>query len=306
MSAGPSLPSRAFADSSPISRASCEHAFLVGVADHRHDQAVRRVGREADVEVLLQDQVLAVERGVELGKLAAARRRAALIRNASIVTLMPAFSFSLLSCDAEGLELGDVGFVELRDVRDHHPVAVQVRARDLLDARQRLRLDRPELREVDLRPRQQVERRRRRCRAAARAARPPPAPASRSPARLPAGCGPSGPLPVTLREIDAELARERAHRRDCVRCAERALRRPAPRRAGAARVPAAATRRGAGAAGVALARRGCGERLRRCGAAAAARRAGAGCGAGAAAAARRRSASSVRIERAFATPCRRP
>ena len=30
---------------------------------------------------------------------------------ASIVTLTPLFSFSLLSCDAEGFELGDVGIV---------------------------------------------------------------------------------------------------------------------------------------------------------------------------------------------------
>ena len=46
-----------------------EHALLVGVLDDRHDQAVRRVGGEADVEVLLQDELLAVEAGVELGEL---------------------------------------------------------------------------------------------------------------------------------------------------------------------------------------------------------------------------------------------
>ena len=55
----------------------------------------------------------------------------------------------LVERDAKRLELGDVGVVELRDVRDHHPVAREVRAGDLLDARQRLRLDRAELREVD-------------------------------------------------------------------------------------------------------------------------------------------------------------
>ena len=61
---------------------------------------------------------------------------------------------------AEGLEVGDVGLVELRDVRDRDPVAVQVGPGELLDARQRLRLDRAELGEVDLRPRRQVERQR--------------------------------------------------------------------------------------------------------------------------------------------------
>ena len=61
---------------------------------------------------------------------------------------------------AEGLEIGDVGLVELRDVRDRDPVAVQVGARELLDARQRLRLDRAELGEVDVRPGRQVERQR--------------------------------------------------------------------------------------------------------------------------------------------------
>ena len=73
--------------------------------------------------------------------------------------------------DAEGFELGDVGVVVVGDVRDHHPVAVQVGAADLLDARQVLALDRAELGEVDLRPRQQAgtaPRRRRRRRAPCR------------------------------------------------------------------------------------------------------------------------------------------
>src|SRR5215470_6031906 len=43
-----------------------EHALLVGVLHHRHHQPVGRVGRETHVVVLLVDQVVAVERGVEL------------------------------------------------------------------------------------------------------------------------------------------------------------------------------------------------------------------------------------------------
>ena len=90
----------------------------------------------------------------------------------------------LVELHAERLELGDVGLVVVGDVRDHHPVAVQVRARDLLDAAERLALDRAELREVDLRPRQQVEaaaarRRRAALRLAAAAAALDEAPARR-------------------------------------------------------------------------------------------------------------------------------
>ena len=61
-------------------------AFLVGVADHRHDQALRRVGGEADVVVLLEDEVVAVERSVELREFRERRARAALIMNASMLT----------------------------------------------------------------------------------------------------------------------------------------------------------------------------------------------------------------------------
>ncbi len=45
--------------------------------------------------------------------------------------------------------LGDVRLVELRDVRQVDPARVQARTGDLLDARQRLALDRAERREVD-------------------------------------------------------------------------------------------------------------------------------------------------------------
>ena len=71
---------------------------------------------------------------------------------------MPGLLVFLVELDAEGFQLGDVGVVVVGDVRDHHPVAVQVGAADLLDARQVLALDRAELGEVDLRPGQQAER----------------------------------------------------------------------------------------------------------------------------------------------------
>ena len=69
------------------------------------------------------------------------------------------FAFGLFGVDlvAERFEIGDVGFVVVRDVRNLQPVAMQVRTGELLDARQRLALDLTELREIDLRPRRQAD-----------------------------------------------------------------------------------------------------------------------------------------------------
>ena len=71
MSAGPSLPSRAFAESSPISFAICEHALLVGVL--RITGTTRPFGVSAAKPMwkyCLQHQVVAVGAGgVEVGKL---------------------------------------------------------------------------------------------------------------------------------------------------------------------------------------------------------------------------------------------
>ena len=197
MSAGPSLPSRAFAESSPISFAIAStpfwSAFLI-------TGTTRPFGVSAAKPMLkycLWTRLSPSQRGVEVGKLLQRATRG-LDQEREHRHLDAALLVLLVERDAQRLELGDVGFVELRDVRDHHPVAREVGAGDLPDARQRLRLDRPELREVDLRPRQEVER------AAAGdaarghgGARAGHAPASRTPARLPAGCGPSARCPLT-------------------------------------------------------------------------------------------------------------
>jgi hypothetical protein len=74
-----------------------------------------------------------------------------------MVILSPDFSFSLVDRHAEGFEVGDVGVFVIGDRGNHHPVARQVLRRDLLDPRQRLDFDGAELGEVDLRPGQQVE-----------------------------------------------------------------------------------------------------------------------------------------------------
>ncbi len=132
-----------------------QHALLVGVLDHRHDQAVRRVGGEADVEVLLQHQMVALQAGVELGELLQ-RGDAGLDQEGEHRHLDARLLVLLVGRDPERLELGDVGVVVIGDVRDHDPVAMQHRAADLLDPRQLLLLDRPELGEVDLRPGRQA------------------------------------------------------------------------------------------------------------------------------------------------------
>ena len=71
--------------------------------------------------------------------------------NASGVSLMPAFARLALELVAHLLEVGDVGFVHLPDMRNIEPARLQARTGNLLDAAERLDLDGAELREVDFR-----------------------------------------------------------------------------------------------------------------------------------------------------------
>src|SRR5690606_17641290 len=137
------------------------HALLGGIAQDRHHQAIRGVGGEADVVVALEDEVVAVQRGVER-RVLLQRGDAGLDQegeHGQLAGLAGGDRLGVLAVqrDAQRLELGDVGVVVLGDVRDHRPVARRVGAGDLLDARQRLAFDLAELREVDLRPRDQLE-----------------------------------------------------------------------------------------------------------------------------------------------------
>jgi hypothetical protein len=61
ISAGLSLPSRAFLANSAISCADLQHAFFVAIADDRHHQTIGRVSGKADVPVVFVDQCIAVE-----------------------------------------------------------------------------------------------------------------------------------------------------------------------------------------------------------------------------------------------------
>ena len=134
-----------------------EDRLLVDVLDHRDDQTIRRVGRKADVEILLQHQIVAVERGIEfrefLQALDASLDQESEHGQLGAATLL----VFLVEQHAEGFEVGDVGIFVIGHRRDHHPVARQVLAGNLLDARQRLDLDLAELGEIDLRPGQQIE-----------------------------------------------------------------------------------------------------------------------------------------------------
>ena len=69
---------------------------------------------------------------------------------ASGVSLMPAWP-PPPSGLASFLHRRDVRFVDLRDVRQVHPARLQSRPGNLLDAAERLELDRAELRKIDAR-----------------------------------------------------------------------------------------------------------------------------------------------------------
>ena len=130
--------------------------------------------------------------------------------------LTPAFSFSLFSVTRNASRLGDVGFVELRDVRNHHPVAREIGAGDLPDPRQR---HAPRSARTSRNP---TVGHGSRSSAPAPPVLPPNLPAH--PHRLRASAltnactsasrmRPLGPLPATTRNVDAEFARISAYRR---------------------------------------------------------------------------------------------
>ena len=141
------------------------------------------------------------------------------------------FDVVLLGVDlfAKRFQLGHVGVFVLRDVRDHDPVAGEIRAREPLDARQRDALDRPVFREVDLWPRQEPEARSRKRGGARRARRGERA--FDEVLHVVAGDAAVGSAAADLREIDAQLApepanhRARVHRSPRVPVVRRAVRR---------------------------------------------------------------------------------
>ena len=117
-----------------------EDPLAVGVLDDGDDEALGRVGGEADVPVALEQQVLPVlvERAVDLGVLLQ-RGHARLHQQRDHRDLDVLLGgVDLL---AERLERRDVRLVVLGDVRDRRPAADEVRPGDLLDPRQLHPLD---------------------------------------------------------------------------------------------------------------------------------------------------------------------
>ena len=108
------------------------------------------------MEVFLQHQVVAIERGVEVGKFLQGRDTG-LDEKREHGELHARLCVLLVHLLAEGFQVGDVGLVKLRDMRNHHPVAGEVGAGNLLDARQRLCFHFTELGEIDLGPREQIQ-----------------------------------------------------------------------------------------------------------------------------------------------------
>ncbi len=109
------------------------------------------------MKVLFVDQVVAVQRGVELREFLQ-RPDASLDQEGQHGQLGAAGLFVfLVDLEAEGFQIGDVGILVIGDRRDHYPVACQVGAGDLLDPRQRLGFHRTELGEIHARPGQQIQ-----------------------------------------------------------------------------------------------------------------------------------------------------
>ena len=131
-----------------------QEPLLVDVADDRDDQAVGRVGREAEMPLRLDHELLAVQRRGEARE--RVERRAARLQQQGDHRHL---DVGLLGVEllAERLELGDVRLVVVGDVRDHHPVAGQVRAADPLDPRELDPLGLAVLGEIGRRPGRDLE-----------------------------------------------------------------------------------------------------------------------------------------------------
>ena len=143
------LPSRALALSSRELPRDGEQALVARVANHRHDQALGRVRRKADVVVLLADQRRAVlaQRGVEIRELL--QREHAGLDDEGERRELDALRLGLrLQLLAPLLQRGDVGLIVLRDVRDVEPARLQAWAGDLPHPGERHELDLAVLRKV--------------------------------------------------------------------------------------------------------------------------------------------------------------
>jgi hypothetical protein len=144
MSAGPSLPSRAFLASSLISWLICSTPFLsasliTGTTRPLGVSAAKPMWKYC-FSTSCSPSRLALNSGNFFSAATAGLDQEGQHRDLDAALLV-----FLVQLDAEGFELGDVRVVVVGDVRDEHPVAVQVGAADLLDAAEVLALDGAEL-----------------------------------------------------------------------------------------------------------------------------------------------------------------
>ena len=130
-------------------------ALLVHVFEDRNNQTIWRINRNTDVDVFLQRQLLAVFRqgAVEAWHLFQSRSNRLHDEDhwGEFHVQLALLSFGVLLF-TERFQIGDIGLIEVRNVRDHHPVTAQVRTRDFLDTAQLHFFDFAELAEVHFRP----------------------------------------------------------------------------------------------------------------------------------------------------------
>ncbi|CSP68030.1 Uncharacterised protein [Shigella sonnei] len=134
-----------------------DDAFLVDVFEYRNNQTVRGIHRHTDVDVFLQGQTLTVfrQRTIEARHLLKSCSNGFHDEdNRGELHIQLTFRRFFVLLFTERFQLGDIGFVEVGNMRDHHPVTAQVSTRNFLDTAQFHFFDFAKLAEVHLRPRQ--------------------------------------------------------------------------------------------------------------------------------------------------------
>ncbi|MNV35229.1 hypothetical protein D3C71_1266700 [compost metagenome] len=133
------------------------NALLVHVFEDRNNQTIWRINRNTDVDVFLQRQTLRIFRqgAVETWHLLKSCRNSFHDEDhwGEFHVQFTFLGFGVLLF-TERFQIGDIGFVEVRNMRDHHPVTAQVSTRDFLDTTQFHFFDFTKLAEVHFRPRQ--------------------------------------------------------------------------------------------------------------------------------------------------------
>jgi len=127
-----------------------DDALAIDVAHDRHDEPLVRVDGDAEMEIVLHEQSIALGRERRAQRRMLAQRDHDGLHHEQQRRELDALRARLiLAVATEALELRDVGFVVLGDVGDVLPGALERRARDLLDPRERLLVDGPEARRID-------------------------------------------------------------------------------------------------------------------------------------------------------------